>query len=517
MKGCAELGYLEIPPGEGKEEGAMKNLENLLGSVWNYIFGTNSEIEGARTSQSASKVSCSSLEQALPSKVLYPSNATYQSTLSSYWSLQEANLSPSCFLAPTSPSDLAQAVSVLTAPSSSHCKFAIKGATHAPAAGFANIDGGVTIDMSRLDSITVDDGTKVVSVGAGAEWIDVYRFLDPLGLTVAGGRNGAVGVAGLTLGGGISYWSPQVGLTCDTVVNFEIVLADGKLTNVNATSHSDLFKALKGGANNFGVVTRIDYTPVQIGQILGGSVVNSIGQSSAIFQAFTNIADSAEYDVHASIVTGLIFNSTTKSWVISSNPLYTKPVARPAVYEELFQIPQLTNSSAIQNLSTLAAEAATRPLNWAFYTGTYGVSLPLLENFFNIVNSTVYSFNPTGGVLWDIALEPFPTAIKKLTKNDIFGISQEGNDFVLLLTAIWPDSSSCSEISTQAQSLLAELDKSAEESGLLRQYQYINYANPSQKPFEGYGAKNLAFLKQMSKKYDPKGVFQRQVPGGFKL
>ena len=56
-----------------------------------------------------------------------------------------------------------------------------------------------------------------------------------------------MGVGGLTLGGGISYFSPRVGFTCDTVVNFEVVLADGGLVNANATHNSDLFRALKGG------------------------------------------------------------------------------------------------------------------------------------------------------------------------------------------------------------------------------------------------------------------------------
>lgn len=61
-------------------------------------------------------------------------------------------------------------------------------------------------------------------MGAGASWLDVYKYLDPYGVTVAGGRNGAVGVGGLTLGGGISYFAPRVGWTCDTVSNFEVSL-----------------------------------------------------------------------------------------------------------------------------------------------------------------------------------------------------------------------------------------------------------------------------------------------------
>ena len=91
-----------------------------------------------------------------------------------------------------------------------------------PAAGFANINDGVTIAMTNLSSIEVNADKTVASVGAGAKWLDVYTYLDGLDLSVAGGRNGDVGVAGLTLGGGISYFAPRVGWACDNVVNFEV-------------------------------------------------------------------------------------------------------------------------------------------------------------------------------------------------------------------------------------------------------------------------------------------------------
>lgn len=104
------------------------------------------------------------------------------------------------------------------------CPFAFKSGGHAPFGGWANIGGdGVTIDLSGLSSsVTLSADRAVASVGAGLRWIDVYRYLDEEGLAVAGGRNGDVGVGGLTTGGGISYFGPRVGWTCDTVVNFEV-------------------------------------------------------------------------------------------------------------------------------------------------------------------------------------------------------------------------------------------------------------------------------------------------------
>jgi FAD/FMN-containing dehydrogenase len=91
-----------------------------------------------------------------------------------------------------------------------------------PAGGFANINGGVTIGMTALSSVTINNDHTVASIGSGAKWLDVYAYLDALDLSVAGGRNGFVGVGGLTLGGGISYFAPQVGWACHNVANFEV-------------------------------------------------------------------------------------------------------------------------------------------------------------------------------------------------------------------------------------------------------------------------------------------------------
>jgi len=153
-------------------------------------------------------------------------------TQRSYWSLQEASLAPACILTPETPQDVSAAVSII--PGIESCHFAIKGQSHAPAAGFANINEGVTIDMTKLKSVAVNANRTVASVGAGASWLDVYLYLDTLGLSVAGARNGAVGVGGLTLGGGISYFAPRVGFTCDTVFNFEVLLKSSLIPGSSA-------------------------------------------------------------------------------------------------------------------------------------------------------------------------------------------------------------------------------------------------------------------------------------------
>ena len=334
-----------------------------------------------------------------------------------------------------------------------------------------------------------------------------------------GGRNGAVGVGGLTLGGGISYFSPQVGFTCDTVVNFEVILADGKLTNVNESSYPDMFRALKGGTNNFGLVTRFDYQTVDISQILGGSIAYNVSQQDAVFEAFADIAGAEDYDVHASIVMGLIFNTTSQEWALTSTPIYTLPDENPKVYQELFAIPNITSTVELTPLHTLANETATPPLNWAYRTGTYGVSKDLIGMMFDAVNETIFGSDAPEGLAWVLAFEPLPTSF--LTpgagKNALGTSRKDGKGMILLISALWPESSANDAVDAKAHEILSAVNAKARSMGMLKEFLYANYAGANQHPLESYGQSNVDFLRRTAKKYDPKGVFQKKVPGGFKL
>jgi hypothetical protein len=87
----------------------------------------------------------------------------------------------------------------------------------------------------------------------------------------------------------------------------------------------------------------------------------------------------------------------------------------------------------------------------------------------------------------------------------------------MLISALWPDSASNTEVEQVAREALSAVESRAKQEGLLRSFQYINYAAPYQAPLASYGAENLGFLRQVSGKYDPHALFQKRVPGGFKL
>lgn len=142
-----------------------------------------------------------------------------------------------------------------------------------------------------------------------------------------------------------------------------VVLGNGTLVNANRTSHPDLYRALKGGGNNFGVVTRFDLATFPQGDIASLRVINDISQRSAVLKAFTEITTATKFDVYASLVTSLVFTSATGEWVIVNIVAYTQPVAQPAVFKDLLAVPSTTNSTAlgITSLAELADEPETAP------------------------------------------------------------------------------------------------------------------------------------------------------------
>ncbi|EMR72453.1 putative fad- protein [Eutypa lata UCREL1] len=256
------------------------------------------------------RLCCFALLSALGNKVFLPDTSQYNESLNSYWSQQAASVEPACIFTPETTEDVSIAVQILTVPDlgllldanlTPSCPFAVRSGGHTSFAGAASIEGGVTVDLRALNSIELNEDLSVASVGAGAKWKDVYSKLDPLHLAVLGGRAGDIGVGGFTTGGGISYFSPRFGWACDMVLNYQVVLAGGSI--VDAKDVPGLLAALRGGSNNFGIVTRVDLQTFDQGLVWGGHTINPISTFDAVIDAFVEINSADVYDPYASLIT----------------------------------------------------------------------------------------------------------------------------------------------------------------------------------------------------------------------
>lgn len=101
-------------------------------------------------------------------------------------------------------------------------KFSVRGGGHLSNPGFNSNENGVVISMCKFKDITLSEDRLTAEIGFGLTWLEVYRALEPYGLTVTGGRVPSVGVAGLLLGGGLSFQNGEHGLSCNGVVEYEV-------------------------------------------------------------------------------------------------------------------------------------------------------------------------------------------------------------------------------------------------------------------------------------------------------
>lgn len=180
----------------------------------------------------------SKLARALPHIVLlHRDGDAFRTSINTYWAQQEREVVQACIVQPRDADELATAIDILkreyderrTLPpkESDSVLFAVRGGGQSPVPGGASAKGGVLIDLALFREVTISDDRESVTLGAGVRWAEASRILDEKGLGVVGGRSSDVGVAGYTLGGGISFFTPRFGLACSNVLAYEVVLASG--------------------------------------------------------------------------------------------------------------------------------------------------------------------------------------------------------------------------------------------------------------------------------------------------
>jgi FAD/FMN-containing dehydrogenase len=117
---------------------------------------------------------------------------------------------------------------------------------------------GLVIDVTRLAAVDLGPGSA--TIGAGARLIDVYSTLNPSGVSIPAGSCPTVGIAGLTLGGGVGVVDRTYGLTCDALTALQVVTADSRLVRADAATNTDLYWACRGGGGgNFGIAVSLTF------------------------------------------------------------------------------------------------------------------------------------------------------------------------------------------------------------------------------------------------------------------
>lgn len=197
---------------------------------------------------------------------------------------------PALVLQPTSAHDVAAAVGFAR---DHGLLLSIKGGGH-NIAGTAIAEGGLTLDMSRMREVTVDPDAQLAHVEPGCLLKDVDQATQAHGLATVLGFVSEVGVAGLTLGGGLGYLTRRFGWTTDNLEEVEIVTADGEIRTASRDENAELFWALRGGGGNFGVVTRFTFRLHEVGPtVYGGLIAWPFERADEILRAYLTITAEA--------------------------------------------------------------------------------------------------------------------------------------------------------------------------------------------------------------------------------
>ncbi|MGH8894157.1 MAG: FAD-binding oxidoreductase [Actinomycetes bacterium] len=168
--------------------------------------------------------------------------------------------------------DTAEVVAALRSARAQALPVSVYGGGHG-VTGSAVVDGAMCVDLRRLTDLEVDPGRRTLRAGAGATWGQVDAATQAHGLAVTGGRVSSTGIGGLALGSGSGWLERKLGYTCDSLVEAEVVTADGSVVTASETENTELFWGIRGGGGNFGIVTRFTLRLHEIGPIVLGGML----------------------------------------------------------------------------------------------------------------------------------------------------------------------------------------------------------------------------------------------------
>ena len=226
---------------------------------------------------------------------------------------------PHCIFVPRTARAVADGLVELTR---RNAVFAVRSGGHSYNLGFSSTSRGVVINLTKVNAgVRYDAASGTAIIGPGDRWANVYRALEPHGVTAAGARAAPVGVGGYTNGGGLSFELYREGFGSDTVVAYEVVLADGRILTVTRHGpHADLFRALKGSGAPFCIVTAFTFRTISLPDprgVYGGTLISDVASLGPVLDAVADFTKpgAGTSDHYAHLITSIILyptNATAK-------------------------------------------------------------------------------------------------------------------------------------------------------------------------------------------------------------
>ncbi len=242
--------------------------------------------------------------------------------------------------------------------------FAIRAGGHSYA-GYST-STGLVIDVTHMNAINVNASSGTATIGAGARLIDVYAALAQQGVVIPAGSCPTVGVAGLTMGGGVGVLGRKFGLTCDNLFSAQVVLADGRIVTCDTNNNADLFWALRGGGGgNFGVATAFTFQTHAVSTLSLFTIAWAWSHAADVFDAWQHWAPQAPDEAWSNCLF-LATSNKSAGPIVQINGVY---VGNTAPLNQL--LAQLTSKIGVTPISRYVSTASI--LDTMLYeAGCYG-------------------------------------------------------------------------------------------------------------------------------------------------
>lgn len=200
----------------------------------------------------------------------------------------------------------------------------------------------------------------------------------------------------------------------------------------------------------------------------------------------------------------------------------------PPTFAPLDAMPKLSSTIRKAKITSIANEiggdaAIAQGQNDFFVTLTFvnnpDVSPAYMAQVYDLVDQASKDLFLALGLAFTMAFQPMPHVLyTKGGSNNVLGLSRFSDDLInLLFTVIWPNPLDNDKVYARMRKLEDDLIALAKSMGIFNEWVYLNYASQWQDPITGYGDSEVAFMKSVSREYDPQGIFQKAMPGGFKL
>jgi hypothetical protein len=438
-----------------------------------------------------------------------------------FWSAQQQEPKPYCIFKPETAVDVSTLVllSRLT-----QCPFAVRSGGHSAFAGSSSVDGGVTVTFEKMKQITLSEDKKIAAIEPGNLWYDIYTNLENDNLTVVGGRVSAIGIGGLTTGGGISFFANEYGWACDNVASYEVVTASGLIVTASPTSFSDLFWALRGGGNNFGIVTKFNLETFAHGpQMFGGQRRFLNTSFPAAIDAFVNLGVNSRNDTKAAQFLALTLVAASNTKVAIAELEYADPVTAPAIFEEYRKIPAFSDTTQLNTLAYFTQQLNnSNPKGYreTYWTASSKLDREMVQFVFDVSFEEFAKIIDVQGIVPANTLQIVSVpAIEQMQKKggNALGLKPaNGPVFLINLSTRWDKIEDDARVLQANANVVRRMQEEAKRRDMVNDYLYMNYASQFQDVIGSYG-ESTDRLKSVAKKYDPREVFQKLQPGYFKL